>query len=106
MLKKNNVTTKTLNVMLQVRVLHQLEFVEELLGEGRRKRVAVILTGGDEAVDQRADGLYVRESRLIIDFCSDFSVLEGVICTLRNLPCSRNVFATFTRSVSPRCYHV
>lgn len=42
--------------MLHVRVLHQLEFVEELLGEGRRERVAVILTGDDEAVDQRADG--------------------------------------------------
>lgn len=61
--------------MLHVGVLHQLEFVEELLGEGRRERVAVILTGDDEAVDQRADGGYVRDSRLIIDFCSDFSVL-------------------------------
>lgn len=42
--------------MLHVRVLHQLEFVEKLLGEGRRERVAVILTGDDEAVAQRADG--------------------------------------------------
>lgn len=76
--------------MVRVRVLHQLEFVEGLLGEGRRKRVAVILTGGDEAVDQCGDGQYV-----------DFSVLGRLIVLLRNLHCSRNVFATFPRSVSP-----
>lgn len=64
--KKKPKTTKTLKVMVRVRVLYQLEFVEGLLGEGRRKRAAVILTGGDEAVDQCGDGRYVEGSRLMM----------------------------------------